>query len=169
MVRAALAVCVPLSVGFVIGRRDIGLVPAVGGLIATVVDAAGPYVVRVKRMVTAAVFGGVAGLLIGMLIHHRGWVAVACLVVVALDEVADATTATGVAIRRGAPAPSPDAVRQLAAALYAVADAIDADVPPRIGELPGDEALKPVTDTVRPVLSALGSGPQPARPARPPR
>ena len=83
MVRAALAICVPLSLGFVVGHRDFGLVPAVGGLIGTVVDAAGPYVVRVKRMVTAAVFGGVAGLVIGMLIHHRGWVAVACLVVVA--------------------------------------------------------------------------------------
>ena len=78
--------------------------------------------------------------------------------IIALGEVADATTAADVAIRRGAPAPSPDAVHQLTAALYAVADAIDADVPPRIGELPGDEALKPVTDTVRPVLSALGSG-----------
>ena len=39
--------------------------------------------VRVKRVVIAAVFGGVAGLLIGMLIHHRGWIAVASLVVVA--------------------------------------------------------------------------------------
>jgi len=45
-----------------------------------------------------------------------------------------------------------------------LADAIDADVPPRVGDLPGDEALKPVTDAVRPVLSVLGSGPQPARP-----
>ena len=51
--------------------------------------------------------------------------------IVALDQVADAVTATGVAIRRGAPAPSPDAVHQLTAALYAVADAIDAGVPPR--------------------------------------
>jgi uncharacterized membrane protein YccC len=84
--------------------------------------------------------------------------------IVALDEVADAATATGVAIRRGAPAPSPDAVRQLGAALYAVADAIDAGVPPRAGELPGDEALKPVTDAVRPLLSVLGPGPQPTRP-----
>jgi uncharacterized membrane protein YccC len=89
--------------------------------------------------------------------------------IIALGEVADATTATSVAIRHGAPAPSPDAVHQLTAALSAVADAIDADVPPRIGELPDDEALKPVTDTVRPVLSALGSGPRPARPARPRR
>ena len=31
-----------------------------------------PAMVRVKRMVTAAVFGGVAGLVIGMFIHHRG-------------------------------------------------------------------------------------------------
>jgi uncharacterized membrane protein YccC len=84
--------------------------------------------------------------------------------IVALDEVVDAATATRVAISRGAPAPSPDAVHQLTTALYAVADAIDAGVPPRVGEPPDDEALKPVTDAVRPVLSALGSGPQPARP-----
>jgi uncharacterized membrane protein YccC len=84
--------------------------------------------------------------------------------IVALDEAVDAATATGVAIRRDAPAPSPDAVQQLTAALYAVADAIDAGVPPRAGDLPDDEALKPVTDAVLPVLSALGSGPQPTRP-----
>jgi len=83
MVRAALAVCVPLSVGIVVGRRDIGLVPAVGGLIGMIIDTGGPYVVRVKLVVTAAVFSGAAGLVIGMLIHHRGWVAAASLVVVA--------------------------------------------------------------------------------------
>ena len=86
--------------------------------------------------------------------------------IVALDETADAATATGAAIRRGAPAPSPDAVHQLVAALYAVADAIDAGVPPRVGELPDDEALKPVTDAMRPVLSVLGSGPAPTRASR---
>jgi uncharacterized membrane protein YccC len=84
--------------------------------------------------------------------------------IVALDEVVDAATATGVAIRRGAPAPSADAVHQLTAALSAVADAIKAGVPPPVGALPDDEALKPVTDAVRHVLSALGSGPQPSRP-----
>jgi hypothetical protein len=128
----------------VVGRRDVGLVPAIGGLVGTVIDTGGPYVVRVKRVVTAAVFGGVAGLVIGMFIHHRGWVAVASLVVVA-----------GVSALIS---------RQLTAALYVVADAIDAGVPPRVGELPDDEALKPLTDAVRPVLSVLGSGPQPARP-----
>jgi uncharacterized membrane protein YccC len=84
--------------------------------------------------------------------------------IVALDEVADAATAARAAISRGAPAPSPDAVHQLTAVLYAVADAIDAGAPPTVGELPDDGALKPVTDAARPVLSALGAGPQPARP-----
>jgi uncharacterized membrane protein YccC len=79
---------------------------------------------------------------------------------VALDEVADAATATGVAIRQGAPAPAPGAVQQLTATLYAIADAIDAGVPPPASELPEEEALKPVTDAVRPVLSVLGSGPR---------
>jgi hypothetical protein len=49
-------------------------------------------------------------------------------VIVALDEVADAATAARVAIRRGAPAPSPDAVHQLTNALYPSPDA--AGVPP---------------------------------------
>src|SRR5580700_10442684 len=83
MVRAVLAICGPLSVGIVVGRRDIGLVVAIGGLLGTVIDSGGPYVVRVKQAVIAGVFGGAAGLAIGMLIHHRGWVAVASLVVVA--------------------------------------------------------------------------------------
>src|SRR5580700_8313388 len=83
MVRAVLAICVPLSVGIVVGRRDIWLLLAIGGLTGTVIDTGGPYVVRVKRAVIAGVFGGGAGLVIGMLIHHRGWVAVASLVVVA--------------------------------------------------------------------------------------
>lgn len=87
--------------------------------------------------------------------------------IVALDAVVDAVTATGVAIRRGAPAPSPEAVHQLTEALSAVAGAFEANVAPQVGELPDDEVLKPVTDAVRPVLSALGSEPRPSRPERP--
>src|ERR1700733_4651822 len=82
-VRAALAICVPLLAGIVAGRRDIGLLLAIGGLLGVVIDTGGPYVVRVERVIIAAVFGGAAGLLIGMVIHHRGWGAVAALVVVA--------------------------------------------------------------------------------------
>ena len=72
MVRAALAICVPLLVGIAAGHRDVGLVLAIGGLTGTVIDPGGPYVVRVKRVLAAAVFGGAAGLAIGMFIHHRG-------------------------------------------------------------------------------------------------
>ena len=50
--------------------------------------------------------------------------------IVGLEEVIDAVTATAVEISRGAPAPAPDAVHQLTAVLDAVADAIDAGVPP---------------------------------------
>jgi hypothetical protein len=55
MVRAALAICVPLSVGIAVGRRDIGLVLAIGGLTGAVIDTGGPYLVRVKRAVIAGV------------------------------------------------------------------------------------------------------------------
>ena len=48
-------------------------------------------------------------------------------------------------------------------AIVALDEAVDAGVPPRVDALPDDEALKPVTDAVRPVLSVLGSGPQPTR------
>ena len=83
MVHAALAMCVPVSVGIVAGRREIGLVLAIGALLGTVTDPGGPYVVRVKLVVTAAVLGGLPGVVIGVLIYHRGWVAVASLFVVA--------------------------------------------------------------------------------------
>ena len=87
--------------------------------------------------------------------------------VVGLEEVIDAVTATAVHISRGAPAPSADAVHQLTAVLDAVADAIDAGVPPpRAGELPADEALKPV-DPRRPAgAGAARTGATACRAAR---
>jgi hypothetical protein len=75
---------------------------------------------------------------------------------VGLEEVMDAATSTVVAIGRGAPAPAPEAVRQLTGMLRAVADAIEARVPPPApGELPDDPALAPVTAAVRSVLAVL--------------
>jgi uncharacterized membrane protein YccC len=76
--------------------------------------------------------------------------------VVGLEEVLDAATATVVAIGRGTPAPDPEAVQQLTGMLRAVADAIEARVPPpSLGELPSDPALAPVTAAVRAVLAVL--------------
>jgi hypothetical protein len=84
--------------------------------------------------------------------------------VVGLEEVLDAATATVVAIGRGAPAPAPEAVRQLTGMLRAVADAIEARVPPPVpGELPSDPALAPVTAAVRSVLAVLTRGEPRAR------
>ncbi|HEX4656385.1 MAG TPA: FUSC family protein [Streptosporangiaceae bacterium] len=83
MARAALAIGVPLSVGMALGRRDIGLLPAVGGLLGTLIDTGGPYLVRLKRVLTAAVFGGAAGLIVGSVIHGQRWTCVVALVAVA--------------------------------------------------------------------------------------
>ena len=83
VVRAALAVCGPLALGYALGSQAAGLLGAMGGLLGTVVDRGGPYPARIRRMATAAVFGGAAGLLLGGMVHGQGWVAVAVLVLVA--------------------------------------------------------------------------------------
>jgi uncharacterized membrane protein YccC len=83
MLRAALAICVPLAVTFPLGKGTLGVLPAIGGLLGTVVDAGGSYLHRVRRVGTAAVGGSAAGLMIGSVIHGHGWLAVAALVVIA--------------------------------------------------------------------------------------
>jgi len=83
MARAVLALWVPLAVAFLTGRRELALLPALGALLSITIDNGGPYWDRVKRIGTSAVCGGAPGLLIGMLIHGRGWVAVAVVVFVA--------------------------------------------------------------------------------------
>jgi uncharacterized membrane protein YccC len=83
MALMVLAVWVPLAVAFVTGRRELALLPALGGLLSVMIDAGGPYWSRVERIGTAAVFGGAPGLLIGTLIHGRGWIAVGAVVFVA--------------------------------------------------------------------------------------
>ncbi|HVT70883.1 MAG TPA: FUSC family protein, partial [Trebonia sp.] len=83
MARAVLALWVPMAAGFATGRLELGLLPAVGGLVAVMIDMGGPFWPRVERIGSAAVFGGAPGLLIGTLIHGRGWVAVGAVVVIA--------------------------------------------------------------------------------------
>jgi uncharacterized membrane protein YccC len=75
---------------------------------------------------------------------------------VGLESAVDAVTATAVAVEHGAPAPSAEGVRQLCAALGAVADSVETGVRLLRGvALPSEEALKPVTDAVRAVVVAL--------------
>jgi uncharacterized membrane protein YccC len=100
MIRAALAICVPLAAGLAAHRPALGLLPAIGGLIAVVVDVGGPYVARVKRVGSAAIFGGAVGLTIGTAIHGRGWIAVVVLVLVAgvsvvISELGSTGSVTG--------------------------------------------------------------------------
>lgn len=83
MARSVLAVWGPLAVAFGTGRRDLALLPAMGGLLSVMVDNGGPYWERVRRIGIAVAAGGAPGLLIGTLIHGRGWVAVVAVVVVA--------------------------------------------------------------------------------------
>ncbi|HEY1626331.1 MAG TPA: FUSC family protein [Streptosporangiaceae bacterium] len=83
MLRAAVAICVPLSVALVAGKGTLGVLPAMGGLLGTLADTGGPYLTRVKRVASACLIGGAVGLTIGGLIHGHGWVAVIALVVMA--------------------------------------------------------------------------------------
>jgi uncharacterized membrane protein YccC len=83
MVRAVFAIWVPLAAGFITGRSSLVALPAMGALLSVMIDTGGPYRARVRKIGTAAVFGGAAGLVIGSLIHGRGWIAVIALVVVA--------------------------------------------------------------------------------------
>jgi hypothetical protein len=79
--------------------------------------------------------------------------------VVSLEEVTDAVTATAVAIGQGAPAPAAASVHALTGTLRAVADAIEAETPPRMDSpLPTDPELEAVTASVRSVLSVLLKG-----------
>jgi uncharacterized membrane protein YccC len=100
MVRAALAICVPLAAGLASHELALGLLPAIGGLIAVTVDVGGPYRARVRRVGSATVFGGAVGLTVGTLIHGRGWIAVAVLVVIAgvsvvISEIGGIGSVTG--------------------------------------------------------------------------
>jgi uncharacterized membrane protein YccC len=83
MLRAALAICLPLGIAFALGKISIGLLPALGGLLGSLTDRGGSYLNRVKQISAVGVFGGAAGLAIGSVIHGRGWIAVVALMAVA--------------------------------------------------------------------------------------
>ena len=83
MIRAALAICVPMAAGLLAHDLAPGLLAAMGGLVAVIVDVGGPYLARLKRVGSAAVFGGAVGLTVGTAIHGRGWTAVVVLVLLA--------------------------------------------------------------------------------------
>ena len=83
MAQAVIAIWVPLAIGMLAGDRSLALLPALGALMSIMVDQGGPYASRFRRVAIAALCGGAPGLVIGSLIHGRGWVAVGVLVAVA--------------------------------------------------------------------------------------
>lgn len=83
MARAALAISAPLAVGFAAHKIALGLLPAIGALLAVVVDIGGPYPARARRVTSAMIAGGAPGVMLGSLIHGTGWISVAVLVAVA--------------------------------------------------------------------------------------
>jgi len=83
MVRAVFAIWVPLAVGFLTGQAAIAMLPAMGGLMSIMIDNGGTLRARVRRVSTAMICGGGPGILIGSLIHGRGWIAVVVLIAVA--------------------------------------------------------------------------------------
>jgi uncharacterized membrane protein YccC len=83
MLRAVIAIWVPLAAMIATGNRSLALLPAMGGLMSIMVDQGGPYAVRFRRVAIAALCGGAPGLVIGSLMHGRGWISVVALVVVA--------------------------------------------------------------------------------------
>ena len=83
MARAALAVGAPLALGFAAHKIALGLLPAIGALLAVVVDIGGPYPARARRVTSAMIAGGVPGVMLGSLIHGTGWISVVVLVAVA--------------------------------------------------------------------------------------
>jgi uncharacterized membrane protein YccC len=83
MLRAVIAICVPLAIGIAARDRSLGLLPALGALMSIMVDQGGPYATRFRRVAIAAVCGGAPGLVIGSVIHGRGWISVVALVAVA--------------------------------------------------------------------------------------
>jgi uncharacterized membrane protein YccC len=100
MIRAVLAICVPLAAALALGKGTLGVLPAMGGLLGTMADTGGPYLTRVKRVGSAAAFGGAPGLAIGSVTHGHGWLAVVALVVVAggsglLSSLGDIGSVTG--------------------------------------------------------------------------
>jgi hypothetical protein len=79
--------------------------------------------------------------------------------VVGLEQVMDAATALALAVSRGGPAPSAEAVRTLSLVLRAATAAAASGTPqPAAWSLPSDETLEPVTETTRALLGALRSG-----------
>ncbi|MEV5912844.1 FUSC family protein [Streptomyces chartreusis] len=83
VVRAAVAIALPLAVGLAVDRPFYGALASMGALNGVISDTAAAYRVRIPTIAIPQLFGAV-GVTVGALVYGRGWVAVAAVTGVAL-------------------------------------------------------------------------------------
>ncbi|MFD5569904.1 FUSC family protein [Streptomyces cadmiisoli] len=83
MVRAAVAMTLPLAVGLVAGRPEYGALASMGALSGVIGDTADAYRMRILNIAVPQFFGAV-GITLGCLVYGHGWIAVATVTGVAL-------------------------------------------------------------------------------------
>ncbi|MFB7154774.1 FUSC family protein, partial [Streptomyces virginiae] len=81
--RAAVALSVPLAVGFALNEPEYGALASMGALSGVIGDTADAYRMRVLNIAVPQFFGAV-GVTLGTLVYGHGWVAVGVLTLIAL-------------------------------------------------------------------------------------
>ncbi|OKK18340.1 hypothetical protein AMK16_18605 [Streptomyces sp. CB00455] len=81
--RAAVALSVPLAVGFALDEPEYGALASMGALSGVISDTADAYRMRVLNIAVPQLFGAV-GVALGTLVFGHGWLAVGALTLVAL-------------------------------------------------------------------------------------
>ncbi|MFM9368842.1 FUSC family protein [Streptomyces sp. Da 82-17] len=81
--RAAIAMALPLAIGLLAGHPEYGALASMGALSGVIGDTATAYRMRVLNIAVPQLFGAL-GVTLGTLVYGHGWVAVACVTVIAL-------------------------------------------------------------------------------------
>ncbi|WP_405577296.1 FUSC family protein [Streptomyces sp. NBC_01190] len=83
VLRASVALALPLALGFAVHRPSYGAIVAIGAVFGVLFDSADAYRLRVLKIAVPQPFGA-AGVALGTLVHGHGWVAVVALTFVAM-------------------------------------------------------------------------------------
>lgn len=83
VVRASIAMAVPLAVGFALDEPEYGALASMGALAGVIGDTADAYRMRVLNIAVPQLFGAI-GVALGTLVYGHGWLAVAVLTLIAL-------------------------------------------------------------------------------------
>ncbi|MET9965254.1 FUSC family protein [Streptomyces sp. NPDC006356] len=83
VIRAAIALALPLAIGLAVDRPFYGALASMGALTGVISDTAAAYRVRIPTIAIPQLFGAV-GITVGAAVYGHGWVAVAAVTGVAL-------------------------------------------------------------------------------------